>query len=106
MKKLLLILLCSFLLLNSCSKSDVTPQSMEEILLGKEWWFIPDEEGMLLTEEGNFYYLQLCHQDSLLGTWIIDGDLIKLRANSIEYTFGEVTSYSDTELKIKVQRLF
>jgi hypothetical protein len=62
---------------------------------------------MLLTEEGDFYYLQLCQQDTLWGTWIIDGDLIKLRFydNSIEYTLlvAEVTSYTDTELRIKAE---
>ena len=107
MKKLLLILLCPILLLTSCSKSGVTPQTMEDTIVGKKWWDISEENGMLLTEEGDFYYLQLCQQDTLWGTWIIDGDLIKLRFydNSIEYTLlvAEVTSYTDTELRIKAE---
>ncbi len=107
MKKLLLILLCPILLLTSCSKSGVTPQTMEDTIIGKKWWDISEENGMLLTEEGDFYYLEVCKEDSLMGTWIIDGDLIKLRfyVNSIEYTLliGEVTSYTDTELRIKAE---
>ena len=107
MKKLLFILFAPIVLLTSCSKSGVTPLSMEDVIVDKKWWDTTDEDGMLLTEEGDFYYLQLCRQDSLLGTWIIDGDLIKLRFydNSIEYTalIGEVTSYTNTELKIKAQ---
>jgi hypothetical protein len=78
---------------------------MEDVIVGKKWWNISDEDGMLLTETGAFYYLQC--QDSLIGTWIIEGDLIKLRYydNSIEYTqlIAEVTSYTNTELKIKAQ---
>ena len=107
MKKLLLILLCPILLLTSCSKSGINPQSMEDVIVDKKWWDTTDEDGMLLTEEGDFYYLQVCQQDSLMGTWIIDGDLIKLRfyVNSIEYTalIGAVTSYTDTELKINAE---
>ena len=107
MKKLLLILLCPILLLTSCSKSGVTPQTMEDIIVGKKWWDTTEVNGMLLSEEGEMYYIQVCKEDSLMGTWIIDGDLIKLQfyINSIEYTqlVGEVTSYTDTELKIKVE---
>lgn len=107
MKNLLLILLCPILLLTSCSKSDVTPQTMEDVIVGKKWWDVSEEDGILLSEGGDFYYLQVCKEDSLMGSWIIDEGLIKLRfyVNSIEYTalIGEVTSYTDTELKIKAE---
>jgi len=107
MKKLLLILLTPILLLTSCSKSDVTPQTMEDVIVGKKWWDTTDEEGMLLSEEGKMYYIQVCQEDSLMGDWIIEEDLIKLRfyVNSIEYTalVAEVTSYTDTELRVKVE---
>ncbi|MDC0204465.1 hypothetical protein OAJ65_01570 [Flavobacteriales bacterium] len=108
MKKLLLILLCLPLLFTTCSKSDVTtPQTMEDVIVGKKWWHTTDKEGVLLSKEGEMYKIEVCQEDSLMGDWIIEEDLIKLRfyVNSIEYTalVAEVTSYTDTELKIKLE---
>jgi len=94
-------------LFNSCGKPGVTPQTMEDVIVGKKWWNTSDEEGMLLDEDGSFYLLKVCEPESFMGKWILEEDLIKLRfyVNSIEYTMlvAEVTSYTETELKVKAE---
>tara|TARA_B110000967_G_C18777686_1_gene506461 strand:- start:67 stop:1152 length:1086 start_codon:yes stop_codon:yes gene_type:complete len=106
MKKLLLILLCSILLLNSCSKSGLTPQSqtLEEIIVGTEWCLNNEnEDGFLLEEDGKFYLTEKCQPNSLIGNWIIDGDLIKYQftdsTQEITILWGEVSEYSESLIK-------
>jgi len=104
MKKLLLILLCLPLLFNSCGKSDVTPQTMEDVIVGKKWMKSNDVNGFYLSEDGKFYDIEMCGEDVWLGNWIIDGDLIKYRyyQNSQEITmlYGQVSEYTATEIKL------
>ena len=106
MKKIIFVFSLVFLF-NSCGKPGVTPQTMEDVIVGKKWWNTSDEEGMLLDEDGSFYLLKVCEPESLIGKWILEEDLIKLRfyVNSIEYTMlvAEVTSYTATELKVKAE---
>ena len=107
MKKLLFILLCPILLLTSCSKSNVTPesQSLEDIIVGIEWCLDNDnKDGFLLGEDGQFYITEKCQSNYSVGNWILEDSTIKYRytSNSQEITtsFGEVTEYSESELKI------
>ena len=105
MKKLLIILLCPILLLTSCSKSGVTPQSLEAIIVGKEWNLDNENrDGFLLAEDGKFFLTTKCIPNTLLGNWIIDGDWITYRytENSQEITvqWGQVAEYSNTIVKI------
>jgi hypothetical protein len=105
MKKLLLILLYPIIFLTSCSKSGVTPQSMEGVIVGKEWNLDNENrDGFLLAENGEFYLTTKWCANTLLGNWIIDGDWISYRytENSQEITvqWGQVAEYSNTIVKI------
>jgi hypothetical protein len=105
MKKLLLILLCPILLLTSCSKSGVTPQSLESVIVGIEWCLSNEnEDGFLLGEDGKLYITQKCQSNYSIGDWIIEGDLIKYRytegTQEITILWAEVTEYSDTLVKL------
>jgi hypothetical protein len=107
MKKLLLILLCPILLLTSCSKSGVTPQSqsLEDVIVGVEWSLTNEnEDGFLLAEDGKFYLTQKCQSNTPIGNWIIDGDFIKYQftdsTQEITIVWGEVTEYSESQIKL------
>jgi Leucine-rich repeat (LRR) protein len=105
MKKLLLILLCPILLLTSCSKSGVTPQSLESVIVGKKWILNNDVNGFYLSQNGGFYSTEVCGEDVQQGNWIIEDDLIKYRYylnNSQEVTilYGQVSEYTSTQIKL------
>jgi len=104
MKKLLLILLCPILLLTSCSKSGVTPQSLEGVIVGKKWILNNDVNGFYLSQNGGFYSTEMCGEDVQQGNWIIEDDLIKYRyyLNSQEVTilYGQVSEYTSTQIKL------
>jgi hypothetical protein len=107
MKKLLLILLCLPLLFSSCKKEDEEPQplSLEDIIVGTEWCLSnANEDGFLLAEDGKFYLTEKCQSNTLIGNWIIDGDLIKYKTISgtqeITNLWAEVTEYSNTQVKL------
>lgn len=109
MKKLLyLLLLTPIIYLASCSKANVTPlsQSIEDSIVGKEWWDVVEKEGILLATNGHAYAIEVCHSDVVLGDWIIDENLIKLFIiqGSVEHTIDwfEVMEYNDTILKINL----
>jgi hypothetical protein len=108
MKKLLyLLLLTPILLLTSCSKSGVTPQSLEGVIVGKEWCLSNEQEdGFLLAEDGKFYITAKCQNSIHVGNWIIENELIKYRyyQNSQEITmlYGLVSEYSSTEIKLEL----
>ena len=105
MKKLLyLLLLTPILLLTSCSKSGVTPQSLEGVIVGKKWILNNDTNGFYLSEDGGFYSTEMCGEDNQMGTWIIEEDLIKYRyyQNSQEITmlYGQVSEYTASQIKL------
>ena len=104
MKKLLLILFCPILLLTSCSKSGVTPQSLEGVIVGKKWILNNDVNGFYLSQNGGFYSTEVCGEDVQQGNWIIEDDLIKYRyyLNSQEVTilYGQVSEYTSTQIKL------
>jgi len=106
MKKILyLSLLTPIIYLASCSKSDVTPDTMEGAIIGKEWCLSNEnKDGFLLAEDGKFYLTAKCQSNTLIGDWIIDGNLIKYKytSNSQEITlvWGEVTEYSATQVNL------
>ena len=104
MKKLLLILLCLPLLFTTCKKEDATPQTLEDVIVGKKWILNNDEYGFYLSEDGGFYNIGMCVENVQQGNWIIDGSLIKYRyyQNSQEITmlYGEVSTYTSTQIKL------
>ena len=105
MKKLLLILFTPILLLTSCSKSGVTPQSLEGVIVGKKWILNNDVNGFYLSQNGGFYSTAMCGEDVQQGNWIIEEDLIKYRYylnNSQEVTilYGQVSEYTSTQIKL------
>jgi hypothetical protein len=110
MKKLLyLLLLAPIIYLSSCSKSNVTPisQSIEEVIVGKEWWDLIIKEGILLDTTGQAFDIKVCHQDFLLGSWIVDENIIKIDAvdeTGLHYIIPifEVMEYTDTTMKVEI----
>jgi hypothetical protein len=104
MKKLLLILLFLPLLFITCKKEDATPQTLEDVIVGKKWILNNDEYGFYLSEDGGFYNIGMCVENFQKGNWIIDGSLIKYRyyQNSQEITmlYGEVSTYTSTQIKL------
>ena len=106
MKKLLyLLLLTPIILLTSCSKSGVTPQTIEEVIIGKEWCLDNEnKDGFLLAEDGKFYLTEKCQSNTPIGDWIIDGDLIKYQyidsTQEMTIIWAEVQSYSDSQVKL------
>ena len=106
MKKLLyLLLLTPIILLTSCSKSGVTPQTIEEVIIGKEWCLDNEnKDGFLLAEDGKFYITAKCQSNYYVGDW-------KIEESSIKYTYtynsqevitfvGEVTGYSESKIEL------
>ena len=77
---------------------------MEDIIVGKEWCLSnANEDGFLLAEDGKFYLTEKCQPNSLIGNWIIDGDLIKYQftdsTQEITILWGEVSEYSESLIK-------
>jgi len=106
MKKLLyLLLLTPIIYLASCSKSNPTPQSLEDVIVGTEWCLdIDNRDGFLLAEDGKFYLTAKCQPNTPIGNWVIDGDLIKYQfsdsTQEITIVWGEVTEYSESQIKL------
>ena len=104
MKKLLyLLLLTPIIYLASCSKSDVTPKSLEDVIVGKEWVF-EGGDGFLLAEDGKFYLTAKCQPNTLLGDWRIVNKSLRYvtSSNSQEIThyWASITEYSDTQVRL------
>ena len=115
MKKLLLILLPLILFLVSCGgggSDDLQPidpptLTLEETLVGKKWCLSnEDEDGFILSANGEFLTTKKCISNDTLGMWILDSNLIKYSYidNSIQTTvlWGEITEYSINEVKILI----
>ena len=111
MKKLLYILILPLtLFLVSCGgggSDDLQPvtPSLEETLVGKKWCLSNnDQDGFILSEDGNLLITQKCNPHTLLGEWIIEDSSIiySYINNSIQTTalFAEITEYSENEVKI------
>jgi hypothetical protein len=108
MKKLLyLLLLTPIIYLVSCSsgKDGLSPETMENTIVGKKWMMSNDVKGFYLSEDGKFYDIEMCGEDDWLGNWIIEDDLIKYRYylnNSQEVTilYGQVSEYTSTQIKL------
>jgi hypothetical protein len=107
MKKLLyLLLLTPIIYLVSCSsgKDGLSPETMENTIVGKKWMMSNDVKGFYLSEDGKFYDIEMCGEDDWLGNWIIEDDLIKYRyyPNSQEVTIlvGQVSEYTSTQIKL------
>ena len=105
MKKLLLILLTPIILLISCGKANITPNTLEEIIVGTEWCLNNEnEDGFLLDEDGKLYITGKCQPNTPIGNWVIDGDLIKYQfmnsTQEITIVWGEVTEYSESQIKL------
>lgn len=122
MKKIILLTLVIPLLFNSCEKEDDTPEetnsssNIENIIIDKIWeGRVPEYNGW-----GDDIIFQLNSNDSLyiftsgytnlatsIGTWNLTGKVITYDQvnGSIEYLnqpFGELTEYSATQLKFKI----
>ena len=123
MKKLLLILLCLPLLFSTCKKEDDDPiiyntSIIEQIIVDKIWeGRVPDYQNSnwddiifeLKSNDSLYTYTVGCPENisTNIGTWDITGNFITYNfvSNSTEYLnlpFGELTEYSDTQLKFKM----
>ena len=110
MKKLLYLLLFTpVIYLASCSKANVTPlsQSIEDVIVGQEWWDVINKNGFYLDTIGNAFDIEVCSQDVLVGDWIIDDDIIKIDIvdeTGLHYIVPviKILEYSDTTLKAEI----
>jgi hypothetical protein len=107
-KKLIYLLLLSpIIYLVSCGKANITPQSqtLEDIIVGTEWCLSNEnEDGFLLSEDGNLYITEKCQPNISIGEWIIDGDIIKFvniqNSQEITVVWAQISEYSDTVVKL------
>ena len=109
MKKLLLILFCPILLLNSCSKSGVKPQfetNIEETIVGKTWKLLDTDYGWFHLNSNNTYLTKdfLCDTLRQYGTWELDENILifKYIDGPIEYVErNTIIEYNDSIVKVQ-----